>query len=70
MAEKEPQPQSPATRAQIGNSPRFRTDIYPFIEPSKFRATQKDKVVIITGKLHTPHSLLDLLATPAYPYLP
>ncbi|KAK4142891.1 uncharacterized protein C8A04DRAFT_29468 [Dichotomopilus funicola] len=53
MANKEPQPPSPTTRAQIGNSPRFRTDIYPFIEPSKFRATQKGKVAIITGSSGT-----------------
>ncbi|KAK4124325.1 NAD(P)-binding protein [Parathielavia appendiculata] len=30
-------------------SPRFRTDIYPFIYPSKYRGTLQDKVAIITG---------------------
>ena len=30
-------------------TPRFRTDIYPFIYPSKFRGSLEGKVVIITG---------------------
>ncbi|KAK4201710.1 hypothetical protein QBC40DRAFT_347636 [Triangularia verruculosa] len=29
--------------------PRFRTDIYPFIAPSKFRGSLRDKVTIVTG---------------------
>ncbi|KAK4162363.1 hypothetical protein QBC43DRAFT_290977 [Cladorrhinum sp. PSN259] len=29
--------------------PRFRTDVYPFIAPAKFRGALKDKVTIITG---------------------
>ncbi|KAK1833435.1 hypothetical protein QBC39DRAFT_254572 [Podospora conica] len=29
--------------------PRFRTDVYPYIAPSKFRGSLKDKVTIITG---------------------
>ncbi|AEO67846.1 uncharacterized protein THITE_2049423 [Thermothielavioides terrestris NRRL 8126] len=29
--------------------PRFRSDVYPFISPSKFRGSLKDKVAIITG---------------------
>lgn len=29
--------------------PRFRSDVYPFIAPSKFRGSLKDKVTIITG---------------------
>jgi hypothetical protein len=41
MAEKQ-------TPAQF--TPRFRTDIYPFINPSKFRGSLQDKVAIITGK--------------------
>jgi len=30
-------------------TPRFRTDIYPFIYPSKFRGSLEGKVAIITG---------------------
>ncbi|KAK4675498.1 hypothetical protein QC764_504740 [Podospora pseudoanserina] len=30
-------------------TPRFRTDIYPFIEPSKYRGSLRNKVTIITG---------------------
>ncbi|KAL2129101.1 hypothetical protein VTI74DRAFT_8218 [Chaetomium olivicolor] len=30
-------------------TPRFRSDIYPFIHPSKFRGSLQDKVAIITG---------------------
>jgi hypothetical protein len=41
MAEKQPPVQC---------TPRFRTDIYPFILPSKFRGSLQDKVAIITGK--------------------
>ena len=37
----------PAAPAQF--TPRFRTDIYPFIEPSKFRGALQGKVAIITG---------------------
>ncbi|KAL2151476.1 hypothetical protein VTH82DRAFT_6574 [Thermothelomyces myriococcoides] len=37
----------PALPAQF--TPRFRTDIYPFIHPSKFRGSLQDKVAIITG---------------------
>lgn len=33
----------------IQSTPRFRTDVYPFIHPSKFRASLQDKVTIITG---------------------
>lgn len=29
--------------------PRFRSDVYPFIAPSKFRGSLKNKVTIITG---------------------
>ncbi|KAK3989750.1 hypothetical protein QBC44DRAFT_327056 [Cladorrhinum sp. PSN332] len=29
--------------------PRFRTDVYPFIAPAKFRSSLQDKVTIITG---------------------
>ncbi|KAK0713929.1 hypothetical protein B0T26DRAFT_753985 [Lasiosphaeria miniovina] len=29
--------------------PRFRTDVYPFIHPAKFKGALKDKVTIITG---------------------
>jgi hypothetical protein len=31
------------------STPRFRTDIYPFIYPSKFRGSLEGKVAIITG---------------------
>lgn len=34
--------------------PRFRTDVYPFIAPSKFRGSLKDKVTIITGTSPLP----------------
>ena len=37
----------PTAPAQF--TPRFRTDIYPFIEPSKFRGALQGKVAIITG---------------------
>jgi len=37
----------PATPQQF--IPRFRTDVYPFIYPAKFRTSLQDKVVIITG---------------------
>ncbi|KAK1753393.1 hypothetical protein QBC47DRAFT_453283 [Echria macrotheca] len=33
--------------------PRFRTDVYPFIAPSKFRGALQDKVAIITGATGT-----------------
>lgn len=38
---------SPPTTAQF--APRFRTDVYPFIAPVKFRGSLQDKVTIITG---------------------
>lgn len=34
-------------------TPRFRTDIYPFIYPSKFRGSLDGKVAIITGLYST-----------------
>ncbi|KAK4152209.1 hypothetical protein C8A00DRAFT_35120 [Chaetomidium leptoderma] len=37
------------TTNQTQFTPRFRTDIYPFIHPSKFRGSLQDKVTIITG---------------------
>ncbi|KAK3904701.1 hypothetical protein C8A05DRAFT_42264 [Staphylotrichum tortipilum] len=39
----------PPTAAPAQFTPRFRTDIYPFIHPSKFRGSLQDQVVIITG---------------------
>ena len=39
----------PEAEAPAQFTPRFRTDIYPFIHPSKFRGSLQDKVVIITG---------------------
>lgn len=42
----------PALPAQF--TPRFRTDIYPFIHPSKFRGSLQDKVAIITGRRLMP----------------
>jgi hypothetical protein len=47
MAEKQTETETPTTPAQF--TPRFRTDIYPFIYPSKFRGSLQDKVAIITG---------------------
>lgn len=47
MSEKETQTETKAPAAQ--STPRFRTDIYPFIYPSKFRGSLQDKVAIITG---------------------
>ncbi|KAK4229194.1 hypothetical protein QBC38DRAFT_472853 [Podospora fimiseda] len=38
---------SSATPVQF--KPRFRTDVYPFIAPAKFRGSLQDKVTIITG---------------------
>ncbi|KAH6623790.1 hypothetical protein F5144DRAFT_584317 [Chaetomium tenue] len=43
MAEKQDQP------APAQFTPRFRTDIYPYIYPSKFRGSLQGKVAIITG---------------------
>lgn len=43
-------------------TPRFRTDIYPFIYPSKFRGSLEGKVVIITG-LYLPQLPFPLLST-------
>jgi len=40
------EPQSPPSQF----IPRFRTDVYPFIYPEKFRGALKDRVTIITGK--------------------
>ncbi len=40
-------PVPPTAPAQF--TPRFRTDIYPFIEPSKFRGALQGKVAMITG---------------------
>ncbi|KAK4180939.1 hypothetical protein QBC36DRAFT_2362 [Triangularia setosa] len=37
------------TQLQAQFIPRFRTDIYPFIAPSKFRESLRNKVTIITG---------------------
>ncbi|KAK4186300.1 hypothetical protein QBC35DRAFT_274172 [Podospora australis] len=37
----------PSAPAQL--VPRFRSDVYPFIAPAKFRGSLKDKVTIITG---------------------
>jgi hypothetical protein len=47
MAEKQTQTETQPPPAQF--TPRFRTDIYPFIYPSKFRGSLQDKVAIITG---------------------
>ena len=47
MAEQQPPP------TQF--TPRFRTDIYPFIHPAKFRGSLQDKVAIITG-MYTYHN--------------
>jgi hypothetical protein len=65
MAEKQIQTETRTTPAQF--TPRFRTDIYPFIYPSKFRGSLKDKVAIITGvylySYHTCHSPIPYPAT-------
>ena len=61
MAEKQHQP------AQF--TPRFRTDIYPYIYPSKFRGSLKGQVAIITGT-HSIQPLLTVLPFPIASFLP
>lgn len=43
----------PSKPAQF--TPRFRTDIYDFILPAKFRGALRDQVVIITGMYSAYH---------------
>jgi len=50
--------QQPPVAAPAQFTPRFRTDVYPFIEPAKFRGSLQDKVAIITGTNEASFSLL------------
>ena len=42
--------ESSTTPATPQFAPRFRNDVYPFIHPSKFKASLKGQVTIITGE--------------------
>jgi hypothetical protein len=48
-------------------TPRFRTDIYPYIYPSKFKGSLQGKVAIITGmRPFTPFSPPSLSIAPVF----
>jgi hypothetical protein len=55
-------------------TPRFRTDVYPFIHPAKFRGSLQDKVAIITGMYtyhkYCYHSSLITIPTSLHPVPP
>ena len=51
---------APAPAKDSAYPPRLHNDVYPYIYPSKFKGSLKDKVAIITGEQPSRHDCVAL----------